>query len=98
MTPVVKLVFGIHYDKTRLTEFAAVLSYAARNGVNAGHLQPLLEGYEGGLKGVVATERSARRPEDSNRPVRGRSAERRVGKECVSTGSSTWSLYHTTTN
>src|SRR3546814_3615529 len=35
MTPVVKLVFGIHYDKTRLTEFSAVLSYAARNGVNA---------------------------------------------------------------
>ena len=30
MTPIVKLVFGIDYDKTRLTEFAAALSYAER--------------------------------------------------------------------
>ena len=30
MTPIVKLVFGIDYDKSRLTEFAAALSYARR--------------------------------------------------------------------
>ena len=30
MTPIVKLVFGIDYDKARLTEFAAALSYAQR--------------------------------------------------------------------
>ena len=30
MTPVVKLVFGPDYDKTRLTEYAAVLSHAHR--------------------------------------------------------------------
>ena len=38
MTPVVKLVFGVHYDKTRLTEFAAALSWAKREGVAAGTL------------------------------------------------------------
>jgi hypothetical protein len=32
MTPAVKLVFGADYDKTRLTEFAAVLSYARAPG------------------------------------------------------------------
>src|SRR3546814_2527825 len=67
MTPVVKLVCGMDYDKTRLTEFAAALSYAARNDVKPGHLQALLEGYEGGLKGVVAAERAMRRPAESGR-------------------------------
>ena len=70
MTPIVKLVFGISYDKTRLTEFAAALSYAARNGVKLGHFQALLEGYDGGLKGVVAAEREARRPARKARPAR----------------------------
>lgn len=78
MTPVVKLVFGIHYDKTRLTEFAAALSYAARNGVKAGHLQALLEGYEGGLKGLVAAERELRRPAESQRTTRGIEARERL--------------------
>jgi hypothetical protein len=70
MTPVVKLVFGLDYDKTRLTEYAAALSYAARNGVKAGHLQALLESYDGGLKGVVAAERDMRRPAETGRPAR----------------------------
>ena len=62
MTPIVKLIFGIHYDKTRLTEFAAAMSYAHRQGLSAGELKPLLERFEGGLKGVVAVERWERRP------------------------------------
>jgi len=62
MTPVVKLVFGVHYDKTRLTEFAAALSWAKRERVSAGTLAALLEVHEGGLKGVVAAERAHRRP------------------------------------
>jgi len=33
MTPVVKLVFGHDYDKTRLTEYAAVLTHAHRLGL-----------------------------------------------------------------
>ncbi|MGQ0587923.1 MAG: PAS domain-containing protein [Sphingosinicella sp.] len=62
MTPVVKLVFGATYDKTRLTEYAAALSWAAREGVPAGALAARSEAFEGGLKGIVAAERAARPP------------------------------------
>jgi hypothetical protein len=62
MTPVAKLVFGVHYDKARLTEFAAALSWARREGIAAGTLAALIEAHEGGLKGVVAAERAHRRP------------------------------------
>jgi len=60
MTPIVKLVFGADYDKTRLTEYAAVLSYARRIGVATGALNDFLEGFEGGIKGVVKAERAAK--------------------------------------
>ena len=60
MTPIVKLVFGADYDKTRLTEYAAVLSHARRIGVGRGQLNDFLEGYEGGIKGVVKAERAAK--------------------------------------
>ena len=63
MTPIVKLVFGIDYDKTRLTEFAAALSYAERQDVEFGGFQQFVEAAEGGLKGLVAEERKARRPD-----------------------------------
>jgi hypothetical protein len=63
MTPVVKLIFGIDYDKTRLTEFAAALSYGQREAVAAGELPRFLERFSGGLKGVVQAERQARRPQ-----------------------------------
>ena len=62
MTPVVKLVFGAEYDKTRLTEYAAVLSHARRVGVATGALGEFLETFEGGIKGVVKAERAARAP------------------------------------
>ena len=62
MTPVVKLVFGADYDKTRLTEFAAVLDNARRSDVGAGALPQFLELHRGGIKAVVAAERAARRP------------------------------------
>ncbi|HET9428310.1 MAG TPA: hypothetical protein VFO69_08125 [Allosphingosinicella sp.] len=62
MTPVVKLVFGADYDKTRLTEFAAALSWAKRENVPAGTLAEQLEAQPGGLKGVVQAERAFRRP------------------------------------
>lgn len=61
MTPIVKLVFGADYDKTRLTEYAAVLGYAHRVGVERGTLHTVLSKAEGGLKGIVAAERQARR-------------------------------------
>ena len=62
MTPIAKLVFGADYDKTRLTEFAACLSWAQREGVEAGALAVAIERFAGGLKGIVAAERAARRP------------------------------------
>jgi hypothetical protein len=62
MTPVVKLVFGVGYDKTRLTEFAAALAWAERSCVPAGGLGELIERHDGGLKAIVAEERAFRRP------------------------------------
>jgi len=63
MTPIVKLVFGIDYDKARLTEFAAALSYAQRQQIACGGFQAFIEQQSGGLKALVAAEREARRPE-----------------------------------
>jgi hypothetical protein len=63
MTPIVKLVFGIDYDKARLTEFAAALSYAQRQQIGHGAFQDFIEKQPGGLKALVAAERQARRPE-----------------------------------
>ena len=63
MTPVVKLVFGQDYDKTRLTEYAAVLTHAHRLGLERGSLARFLGEAEGGLKGVVKAERRLRREE-----------------------------------
>jgi hypothetical protein len=63
MTPIVKLVFGVDYDKARLTEFAAALSYAQREDLSAGDFQGFIERQPGGLKALVAAERQARRPE-----------------------------------
>ena len=62
MTPIVKLIFGAGYDKTRLTEYAAALSWAKREGVAAGELAGRLEGQAGGLKAIVQAERAFRRP------------------------------------
>ena len=63
MTPIVKLVFGIDYDKARLTEFAAALSFANRQAIGLGGFQQYIEQQPGGLKALVAAERDARRPE-----------------------------------
>ena len=62
MTPIVKLVFGIDYDKARLTEYAAALSYAERQDVELGGFLAFIEVQAGGLKALVAAERQARRP------------------------------------
>jgi hypothetical protein len=62
MTPVAKLVFGAQYDKTRLTEFAACLSWAKREAVPQGELARRIESEAGGLKAIVAAERAHRRP------------------------------------
>ncbi len=61
-TPIVKLIFGADYDKTRLTEFAAVLAFAQRHAVPMGGLSAVLDAAEGGIKALVAAERAQRRP------------------------------------
>jgi hypothetical protein len=63
MTAVVKLVFGVDYDKARLTEFAAALSYGQRQDIALGAFQNFIEKQPGGLKALVSAERQARRPE-----------------------------------
>lgn len=63
MTPVVKLVFGADYDKTRLTEYASALGHAHRVGLPRGELTAYLQRAPGGLKGIVTEERRLRREE-----------------------------------
>ena len=63
MTPVVKLVFGATYDKTRLAEYASVLGHAKQQGLGRGELAAYLDAYPGGLKGLVKTARASRKPE-----------------------------------
>ena len=61
MTPIVKLVFGIDYDKTRLTEFATVLNYAKGHDLPMGSLAGYIEQFTGGLKGLLSEARAAKR-------------------------------------
>lgn len=63
MTPVVKLVFGADYDKTRLTEYAAALTHEHRLELPRGTLGDFLRQAEGGLKGVIKAERRLRKEE-----------------------------------
>jgi len=69
MTPVVKLIFGANYDKTRITEFATALAWAKRNAIPQGRFAPILESHPGGLKAVVSEERKARRPAPAPDPI-----------------------------
>ena len=62
MTPVVKLVFGATYDKTRLAEYACVLGHAKDENVGRGELAAYLDRYPGGLKGLVKDARARRKP------------------------------------
>ena len=62
MTPIVKLVFGAHYDKTRLTEYAAALRFAKQADIAKGAFADFLENHDGGLKAIVYAERNSRNP------------------------------------
>jgi hypothetical protein len=78
MTPLVKLVFGADYDKTRLTEYAAALNYAQRLGLRDGTLADYIAEAPGGLKGIVNAERRLRREESGQAP-----AARRTPREGI---------------
>lgn len=65
MTPIVKLVFGAHYDKTRLTEYASALRFAKQAGIAKGAFADYLENHNGGLKAIVYAEREARNPKQA---------------------------------
>lgn len=62
MTAAAKLVFGVDYDKTRLTEFAAVMSHAQRQDVAEGGFEAFLTAEPGGIKAIVQAERALRKP------------------------------------
>jgi hypothetical protein len=65
MTPIVKLVFGIGYDKTRLAEYGMALNHGRRANVARGAFQGFVESYAGGLKAIVRAERDLRRSAES---------------------------------
>ncbi len=70
-TPIVKLIFGDGYDKTRLSEYSAALSYAKRTGRRPEAFDAFLAAQPGGIKGCVEAERAVRRGESAPeyRPV-----------------------------
>lgn len=57
----VRAVFGTNWPKSRLSEFAIVLGHAERLGLEKGALEAVLLAAAGGLKGLVAAERTYRR-------------------------------------
>ena len=69
-TPALKITFGANYEKTRLTEYAAALSYAARHEVGPDDLPTFLRNEPGGIKGCVSRERAFRRGGTGPNPAR----------------------------
>ncbi|MBB4640757.1 PAS domain-containing protein [Rhizorhapis suberifaciens] len=61
MTPIVKLIFGANYDKTRLAEYATALDHGMAGQIEKSTLAAYLEAYPGGLKALVRNERLARK-------------------------------------
>lgn len=60
MTPIVKLIFGAGYDRSRLAEYSTALSHAFRLDLQAGSFADYLLMFDGGLKGIVRAERELR--------------------------------------
>ncbi|WP_404479474.1 hypothetical protein [Novosphingobium sp. BL-52-GroH] len=61
LMPLVKLVFGADYDKTRLAEFTTAIAHGQRLGMGRGMLADHLGATPGGLKALVREERRLRR-------------------------------------
>ena len=67
-TPVIKLIFGKNYDKTRITEYASALCFAARNDIRPEDVKFFIMSIPGCIKGCVQKERVARRKERGDSP------------------------------
>ncbi|HEX7852716.1 MAG TPA: hypothetical protein VF503_03385 [Sphingobium sp.] len=80
MTALVKLVFGTHYDKTRLSEFAVAIDHGLIEGVEPGKLADRLSRYDGGLKAYVRDARAAKRGPAAPRPSRIVEARKALGQ------------------
>ena len=61
-TPVLKLIFGPDYDKSRLSDYAACLSYAKRVGQPPETFALFVGTHDEGIKGCAKAERLAARP------------------------------------
>jgi hypothetical protein len=81
LTALAKLVFGVTYDKTRLTEFVCAIEHGLAQDMAPGTLTAYLNETPGGLKGLVASVRAAKRGETAVAPVKPNSrARRKLGK------------------
>ncbi|HEY8351041.1 MAG TPA: hypothetical protein VIK87_00720 [Sphingomonadales bacterium] len=58
--PILKLVFGEDYDRTRIAEYGTALAHAERRGFGPERFLEELLTAPGGLKGVIQTERRLR--------------------------------------
>ena len=67
-TPALKLCFGPDFDKTRLTEYAAALSYANKHITSGDQFAALIARIKGGIKGCVKAERQERRLSRGKKP------------------------------
>lgn len=79
MTPLVKLVFGTHYDKTRLSEFAIAIEQGLAEELAPGGLVERLTRYDGGLKHYVRDARAAKRGPVTARSDKIATARARLG-------------------
>lgn len=68
-TPLIKLVFGADCGKSRLSEYAAALSFALRCDQPVGAIVQFLDAQPGGLKECVKAERAARRKDVGRAPA-----------------------------
>jgi len=71
LAALVKLVFGADYDKTRLAEFACAIGFALDGEMAPGALVDHLHAQPGGLKGLVASVRAAKRGAVAKTPKTG---------------------------
>lgn len=76
-TPIVKLIFGVNYDKTRIAEIAALIGHAKASGLMVGECMQWIEQYPGGMKAIIAEARQ-KRGKSPTRPRRNEKLHRQL--------------------